>query len=175
MVEGAVVPSKTTGDVVPSCVIKDAPGNFFPAELEVGKAVSANFHSVSAVNFSQSALRNFVKERASRSKDGVWLERDIVRPNGGPCHIREECPLRRVISGEEGWPWEASGVGRSWFATASCKLLIAPSRASPLVTALSSPVLENQEGWWALKSPSTIWSPWPPPEGHQSLGCSSEG
>ena len=76
------------------------------------------------------------------------------------------CPHRRVISGEEGWPWVRSRVGKSWFATASCELLTtlsrasprpaalsrasplpaALSRASPLPAALSSPVLENQEG-----------------------------
>ena len=77
---------------------------------------------------------------------------EMVRPKvgkGGPCQIREESLLRRETSGEEGWPWEGSRVGRSRFSTASCELLIAPSRASPLPASLSFPVLENQEGWWA--------------------------
>ena len=56
------------------------------------------------------------------------------------------CPLIRGISGEVGWPWEGRRVGRSWFATASCELLIAPSSASSLAAALSSTVLEYQEG-----------------------------
>ena len=48
----------------------------------------------------------------------------------GPPHAREEMPE------------EERRVGRS--------------SASPLATALSSPVLEDEEGWWALKSPSNI-------------------
>ena len=83
-------------------------------------------------------------------------------------------PLRRVTSGEEDWPWEGSQVGGSWFATASCELLAAPSRASPLAAALSSPVLENQEGWWVkvaeLHLISTILQ-----KGVGSRGRSSEG
>ena len=47
-------------------------------------------------------------------------------------------------------------VGRSRFATANCELLIAPSIASPLVAALSPPVLENQEGWWAFNLISMV-------------------
>ena len=42
---------------------------------------------------------------------------------------------------------------------ASCELLIAPPIASSLDAALSSSVLENQEGWWLLKSPNTICYP----------------
>ena len=57
------------------------------------------------------------------------------------------CLLRRAMSGEEGWPWEVS-----------CKLLVASSSTSPLAVAVSYPVLKNQKGWWALKSPTTIWS-----------------
>ena len=63
---------------------------------------------------------------------------------------------------------------RSWFATASCEVLIAPSSASPLAAALSSPVLENQEGWWAIKSPKPSGLHVPPEE-RQSRGRSSGG
>ena len=39
----------------------------------------------------------------------------MVRLKGGRCHIREEMPLRRATSDEEGWFWEGNRVGRSWF------------------------------------------------------------
>ena len=60
--------------------------------------------------------------------------------------------------GGKGGPWEESQEGRFWFATASCELLFALLRGSSLSADLSSSVLENQEGWWAFKSPNTIWS-----------------
>ena len=72
---------------------------------------------------------------------------------------RMRCPLRRLTFGEGGCPWKERRVGRSWFATASCELLIVPSSASNQATALPYSVLENQEGLWALKSPNTIWCP----------------
>ena len=72
---------------------------------------------------------------------GRWSHPNVVRVD----HVTSGriCPLRKVISGEEGWPWEGRRVGRSWFAAASCELLIIPQSASPLADALSSPVLEN--------------------------------
>ena len=137
---------------------------FSPAEQEVGRGVSENLLFDSAVNPSQSALRKYTKKSAFCGEGWAWHEKVTVM---GRCsdpkvdHVASgrRCLLRRVISGEEGWPWEARRGGRSWFTTASWELLIAPSRASPLAPALSSPVLKNQDWWWALKLPNAIWSP----------------
>ena len=78
---------------------------------------------------------------------------------GGLCHVRKEMLAQKgdiwrgglALGGEEG--------GQIKVATASCELLTASPSAFSLAAALSSPVLENHEGWWALKSANTICSP----------------
>ena len=48
---------------------------------------------------------------------------------GGLCHVGEE--MRRVTYGEEGWPWEGSRVGRSWFANSELRTVDRPVEGLP--------------------------------------------
>ena len=83
----AVILNITAGDVLSSDVAEDAPNNISPAVQEVGRDVSANLLSDSAVYPSQSTLRKFVYKRALRCFG------EVVRPKGGkggPRHIGKE-------------------------------------------------------------------------------------
>ena len=88
---------------------------------------------------------------------------EVVRPKGGkggPHHFGKEMPTLK------GDIWRG---GQALAGEASMEVLVSnselrtvdrPHQALPsLAAALSSPVLENQEKLWALKSPNTTWSP----------------
>ena len=79
---------------------------------------------------------------------------------GGPHHIGKEMPFQKgdILRGGLDLGWEVSR--EVLVRNSEQRTVDRPSNASPLVVALSSPVLENQEGWWALKAPNTICSPW---------------
>ena len=134
----AIVPNITAADVVFSGVAEGMPEDFRPSRAGGWQRCFSEFPlCLCSKSFPVSLAE--VRKRTSFP----WRERgvpegetygEVVGPKSGPHRIREEIPAQK------GDIWRE---GRSWFATASCELLIAPSRASPLAAALSFPVLEN--------------------------------
>ena len=59
-----------------------------------------------------------------------------------------------VRSGEVMGPWFGRRVGSSWLRTTKLPASRASARAFPLAAAWSLSVLEYNELWWALKSPT---------------------
>ena len=96
-----------------------------------------------------------------RQSPGRWKSPPSLWPLGGLSH--RTAFMRGphgggLISGVEGWWWEKRWVRMS-VRNSEHRTVDRPSSASPLAAVLSSHVLENQEGWWALKWSNTIWFP----------------
>ena len=70
------------------------------------------------------------------------------------------CGVAMVMSGEEGLPWEGRRVGVSVLRRARSRSMRVLWMRSPRSAALWSEVWEYHDGWWALKSPRMIESPW---------------
>ena len=153
--KAAVVPNITTRDVVSSGVAEDVPEDFFTAGQEVCRGATANF--LSALSLLKmppsqpwrSSWKNALSAaRAGRDWRGRWL--------WGNGQLAQKGDTRwggLALGGESS---KEMLVRNSKLRTVDRP--VAP-RASSLAAALSSPVMEKLEGWWALKSPSTIWCP----------------
>ena len=150
-----IVPNIISGNVMSSGVAANGPEDFFPPQSRMLVKGSQRSHSKSGfdVNPSQSALQKLVKDRTFHGEGWTWQKREMVIGWwSDPRVVRVDhfasgriWSLRRVTSGEKGWPWEERWLSISRFATESCKILIASSSASYLAAPLSSPILENQE------------------------------
>ena len=165
----AVIPNLTAGDVVSSSSLRIRRETFFPSRAGGWqRCFSESPFWLCCESLPVSLAEVRVGTRfprwgwgMTRKGDGYGEVITTKGGEGGPRHIGKDMPRSGEEGwpweGEEGWPWEGRRVGRFWFPTASCELLIAASSASSLASALSTIVLKNQDGWWALKSPNTIW------------------
>lgn len=89
---------------------------------------------------------------------GRWSEFKV----GTVCQEKERARWaeHKDRSGEDGWAFVGTRVGDSSLRRQRLLPFKASSMASPLRAALRSRVLENQEGLWALKSPTRMESLW---------------
>ena len=88
--------------------------------------------------------------------------KELVRPKSGigrPGQVEEKIPDDDGNFRGRGRPVRRETGGVSSLGVQHWELWIAVSIWSPLEAAHSSSVIENQDGWWALKSPSTNMSP----------------
>ena len=141
-----------------------------PVLQEIGGSMAAKRSSVWAVNSSHLAFRKLVKVRRGGSGQsmekalpswmimGRWSELPVVEGDQSESIAMWGVAMER--SGEEGFPEVGRRVCISELRRTRSASNSASWMASPLLAAEESVVEENQEGWWALKSPRMRVSSW---------------